>query len=145
MVMITDDEQNMDSALWTFSRLKKWEALPTLEEDEDHLNSPEDERSLQYELDQILEIVWLARSSFNSAWSIYAAELLITYGGPSIRALIYLGATDRVEITSASLGSSVTIERSGLINLRDYLTDIADDMTTTNPNTGELRLEGPSY
>jgi hypothetical protein len=144
VAIITDDEQNMDTALWTFSRLKKWEALPTLEEDHDY-DSDEEERSLQYELDQILEIVWLARSSFNSAWSIYAAELLLGYGGPSIRALIYLGATDRVEITSASLGSSVTIERSGLINLRDYLTDIADDMTTTNPNTGELRLEGPSY
>lgn len=140
MVMITDDEQNMDSALWTYSRLKKWETLPTYEEDEDHLNSPEDERSLEYELNNILEIVWLASSSFDSAWSIYAAELLITYGGPSIRATIYLGHREATDITSSSLGSSVTISRPALINLRDYLTEVADSM-----GGSKMSVEGPSW
>lgn len=139
MAMITDDQQNLDDALRTYERLKGWEELVTYAEDEEDY-ADEGTRSLEYELNNILEIVWLASSSFDSAWSIYAAELLITYGGPSIRATIYLGDREATEVTSSSLGSSVTINRPALINLRDYLTEAADAM-----GGSKMSVEGPSW
>jgi hypothetical protein len=134
MAIMTDQEMNRADLLATHEMLKRWnEDYPTYSEEED------DENTLHYQIENVLEIKILAELSLVNvdSWIMKGAELLLSFGGPTIRVEVPF-FFDYTEISVASWGSRSVDTFPGFDNIKYHLIELAD-------NWHSDEMEGPLH
>ena len=133
MAIMTDQEMKRADLIATHQMLERWDRLAICTEEED------DENTLQYQIENVLEIKIFAELSLVNvdSWIMKGAELLTTFGGPTIRVQVPF-FFDYIEISVSSWGSRAVDTFPGLDNIKHYLIELADNWHTDE-------IEGPLH